>query len=121
MPKITVDRLRMQEVIVNLIENAIKYSCKSKIPEINIGVMHEQEKPVFFVRDNGIGVDKKYHDKIFGLFEQLDPMTGGTGVGLALVKRIVEFHGGEIWVESEGIGKGSTFYFTLPMQKAGSK
>jgi len=69
---------------------------------------------VVLVRDNGIGVDPRFHDKIFGLFDQLDPASEGTGLGLALVKRIVELHGGRIWVESEGQGRGATFRFTLP-------
>jgi signal transduction histidine kinase len=66
------------------------------------------------VADNGRGIDPQYHEKIFGLFNQLDPRTEGTGIGLALVKRFVEVHGGRIWVESAGQGTGSTFYFTLP-------
>ena len=66
------------------------------------------------MRDNGIGIDPRYHEKVFGLFERLDHRSAGTGVGLALVKRIIEFHDGRIWVESEGLGHGSTFCFTLP-------
>ena len=66
------------------------------------------------MRDNGVGIDPRYHDRVFGLFERLDPRVEGTGVGLALVKRIVEVHGGRVWVESEGAGQGSTFCFTLP-------
>jgi signal transduction histidine kinase len=69
---------------------------------------------VIFVRDNGIGVDSHYQQKIFGLFERLDPDSEGTGIGLALVKRIIEVHGGRIWIESAGTGQGSTFCFTLP-------
>jgi signal transduction histidine kinase len=69
---------------------------------------------VFFVRDNGSGIDPRYHEKVFGLFEKLDPRAGGTGMGLALVKRIVELYGGRIWVESKGTGQGACFYFTLP-------
>lgn len=64
------------------------------------------------MRDNGIGIKKEFHEKIFGLFDKLNSETEGTGIGLALVKRIIEVHGGKIWLESEA-GKGSTFYFTL--------
>ncbi len=74
---------------------------------------------VLFVRDNGAGIAPEYHEKVFGLFERLDPgASDGTGIGLALVKRIVEVHGGRVWVESEGIGHGSTFCFTLPRPEA---
>ena len=67
---------------------------------------------IFFVRDNGMGIAPEYHERIFGLFDKLDTSSEGTGIGLALVKRIIEFHGGRIWVESI-VGSGSTFYFTL--------
>ena len=66
------------------------------------------------MRDNGIGIDTRYREKVFGLFEKLDPKAEGTGIGLALVKRIVEMYKGRIWLESDGIGKGVCFYFTLP-------
>jgi signal transduction histidine kinase len=72
---------------------------------------------VFFVRDNGVGIDPAFHHKIFGLFDKLDPKSEGTGVGLALVKRIVEVHSGRIWVESEGKGMGTTVCFTLPVEE----
>jgi signal transduction histidine kinase len=69
---------------------------------------------VFFVRDNGMGIDPRYQEKVFGLFEKLDPKREGTGMGLALVKRIVELYEGRIWVESSGLGQGTKFLFTLP-------
>jgi signal transduction histidine kinase len=69
---------------------------------------------VFFVRDNGIGIEAPFREKVFSLFEKLDPDSEGTGVGLALVRRIIEVHGGRIWIESPGRGRGTTFAFTLP-------
>ena len=70
--------------------------------------------PVFFVTDNGIGLDPRYQEKVFGLFDKLDPRSEGTGIGLALVKRIITVHGGRVWIESAGPGTGTTFCFTLP-------
>jgi signal transduction histidine kinase len=83
-------------------------------PKVEVGVRPGNGMPVFFVRDNGRGIEPRYHEKVFGLFDRLDPEDEGTGIGLALVKRIVELHGGRVWVESEGPGRGSTFCFTLP-------
>jgi len=97
----------------NLIDNALKYMGEQKHPLVEIGSRRDGDEAVFFVRDNGMGIDRNYAEKIFGLFEQLDPKAEGTGIGLALVKRIVEVHGGRIWLESEGQGRGSTFCFTL--------
>jgi signal transduction histidine kinase len=83
-------------------------------PLIEVGQQGEEDgKPVFFIRDNGIGIAPEYHERIFGLFNKLNAKSEGTGIGLTLVKKIIEFHGGRIWVQSEA-GKGSTFYFTLP-------
>ena len=90
------------------------YSGSQAHPRIEIGTQPEVDGlKIFFVRDNGIGIAPEYHDKIFGLFNKLDPTAEGTGIGLTLVKRIIEVHGGRIWVESAA-GKGATFYFTLP-------
>ena len=120
LPDVYGDRARLLEVMQNLVENAVKFMGSQAEPKVEIGVRYDHATPVFFVRDNGIGIDPKYHQKIFGLFEKLDKNTEGTGVGLALVKRIIDHHGGRIWVESEGAGKGSTFWFTLPGLPAGA-
>jgi signal transduction histidine kinase len=116
MPTVHVDLTRMIEVAQNLIENSIKYMGDQPNPQITIGVRSEQDEPVFFVSDNGMGVDPEYHERVFNIFEKLNPQSDGTGIGLALVKRIIETHGGKIWLESKGIGRGSTFCFTLPIQ-----
>lgn len=114
LPVVHGDRHRLLEVVQNLLDNAAKFSAGRPEPLIEIGCMGcEKEMPVLFVRDNGIGIPPQHHERIFGLFNKLDPSAEGTGIGLALVKRIVEFHGGRIWVESEA-GSGATFYFMLP-------
>ncbi|MBK9925544.1 MAG: PAS domain S-box protein [Anaerolineales bacterium] len=116
LPSVYGDRPRLVEVLQNLIDNAAKYMGDQPFPHIEIGqrgVDAEHEYPIFYVQDNGIGILPEYHDRIFGLFNKLNATSEGTGVGLALVKRIVEIHGGRIWVESE-LEKGSTFLFTLP-------
>lgn len=111
-PNVYVDRERIIEVIQNLVDNAVKFMGTQPEPVIEIDFLMEDEHPIFYVRDNGMGIKKEFSKRIFGLFDKLNPDTEGTGVGLALVKRIVEVHGGNIWVESEE-GSGSTFYFTL--------
>jgi signal transduction histidine kinase len=115
LPLVHVDRPRLIEVLQNLIDNAAKYIGAQSTPVIEIGTMGMDAlgDQIFFVRDNGMGIAPEYHERIFGLFDKLDPASEGTGIGLALVKRIIEFHGGRIWVESE-VGRGSTFYITLP-------
>ncbi len=113
-PNLFGDRPRLLEIWQNLIENAVKYLGDQDAPRIRLGVEETGGETVFFVRDNGIGIDPRYREKIFGLFEKLDGKSPGSGLGLALVKRIVELYGGRIWVESEGAGKGSCFRFTLP-------
>ncbi len=113
LPKACGDPPRIYEVLQNLIDNAAKFMGDEPRPRIEIGARREGTQNVFFIRDNGTGIDPRYHQKIFGLFERLDAATEGTGIGLALVKRIVEVHGGRIWVESD-LGRGATFFFTLP-------
>ena len=118
LPTIYGDRVRLVEVVQNLVDNACKFMGDQPQPRIEIGARQDGVEPVFFVGDNGIGIDPSYHDKVFSLFEKLDQTSEGTGIGLALVKRIVETHGGKIGVESEP-GKGATFWFTLPGQPQG--
>ncbi len=109
------DRVRLLEVLQNLIENAVKFMGNQSDPHIQIGSFAGADgAPVFFVKDNGIGIEPQFQERIFGLFNKLDANSEGTGIGLPLVKRIVEVHGGRIWLESQP-GAGTTFYFTLPV------
>jgi signal transduction histidine kinase len=113
LPTVQGDRVRLLEVMLNLIDNAAKFASSERTPRIDIGVDPERPSPSFFVRDNGIGIDPQHQEKIFGLFDKLDLGSDGTGIGLALVRRIVEAHGGRISVESGGAGAGATFHVTL--------
>ena len=116
LPAIQGDRKRIAEVVQNLVENAVKYRGDQVAPRIEIGTRQDGNECVFFVSDNGKGIEPRFHENIFGLFNKLDAGSDGTGVGLALVKRIIEVHGGRVWVESDGAGRGSTFCFTLPVK-----
>jgi signal transduction histidine kinase len=113
LPVVYVDRRRLVEVLQNLIDNAAKHMGKQPEPRIEIGTRQENGEEVYYVRDNGIGIASRYHENVFGLFNKLEHKGEGTGIGLAIVRRIVEVHGGRIWVESEGKEKGSTFCFTI--------
>lgn len=114
LPHVYGDHPRLVEVMQNLIDNAAKFMGDQPSPRIEIGQKGSMnDLPLFYVRDNGIGIPREFMENIFGLFNKLDARSEGTGIGLALVKRIIEFHHGKIWAESEP-GKGATFYFTLP-------
>ena len=113
-PAVHVDRIKIVEVLVNLIENSINYMGDEPHPKIDIGYRTDDGETVFFVRDNGIGIDPESHEKVFELFCKLDRGTKGTGAGLAIVKRIIEVHEGCIWIESEK-GDGCAVCFTLPV------
>ncbi|MFZ2071954.1 MAG: ATP-binding protein [Halobacteriota archaeon] len=113
-PTVHVDQMRIAEVLVNFITNSINYMGEQPHPKIDIGYRLDDGETVFFVRDNGIGIDKSQHEKVFELFYKLDKSSRGTGLGLAIVKRIIKVHEGRIWIESE-VGKGCTVCFTLPL------
>ncbi|MBA1343073.1 MAG: Methanogenesis regulatory histidine kinase FilI [ANME-2 cluster archaeon] len=113
-PAVHVDRIKIVEVLVNLIENSINYMGDEPHPKIDIGYRTDDGETVFFVRDNGIGIDPESHEKVFELFCKLDRGTKGTGAGLAIVKRIIEVHEGRIWIESEK-GAGCMVCVTLPV------
>ncbi len=114
MPEVSGDAGRLVEVFQNLIDNANKFMGDQVEPRIEISAGLDQGQVHCRVCDNGIGIPGEYQDRVFDLFDRLDARVEGTGVGLALVKRIVEVHGGRIWVESAGEGEGSCFHFTLP-------
>lgn len=115
LPDVYVNRVRAVEVLVNLIDNSVKYMGDQRKPQIHIGCRKNGEA-VFYVRDNGIGIDPKHHSSVFRLFYKIDSRSEGTGAGLAIVKKIIETHGGRVWIESEP-GKGCTVFFTLPSIK----
>lgn len=111
------DRNLLKQVWVNLISNAIKYSAKKKEPVIEIGMIEQQDNRAYYIKDNGAGFDMQYADKLFGVFQRLhkEHEFSGTGVGLALVQRIIVRHEGTLWAEAEE-NVGATFYFTLPKE-----
>lgn len=111
-PEIVGNKIIIGQLFQNLVENSIKFRKSNEPPHIVIGSKLEKGKTVFFVKDNGIGIEKIYQERIFELFDKLNINSEGSGIGLALVKRIVEIHHGEIWIESQE-GLGSTFFFTL--------
>ncbi|GBE05851.1 phytochrome-like protein cph1 [bacterium BMS3Abin10] len=117
LPEVMADSVQIARLFQNLISNAIKFHGKDH-PRVHVSARQENDNWVFSVKDNGIGIEQKFKDRIFQIFQRLHPRSeySGTGIGLAVCKKIVERHGGRIWVESEP-GKGSTFYFTIPVKK----
>lgn len=114
MPAVRGEHLRLLEVIQNLLDNAARFMGEQPHPRIRVTAERRGDEVTCCVADNGIGIDPRHHERVFGLFDRLDPDVEGTGIGLALVRRIVEVHGGRVWVESEGADRWSTFRFTLP-------
>jgi signal transduction histidine kinase len=117
LPDIFCEKERINQVFSNLLSNAVNYIGENPNPQIEINYQDKGKSFLFCVRDSGIGIEEKNFDKIFQLFKRVGDMdVKGDGMGLAYVKKIIQQHQGEIWVESEK-GKGSTFYFTLPKRE----
>jgi len=119
-PKVYADRMRIKQVLANLIQNSIKYRDKTVPLKIKIGHQLSKGEVVFFVRDNGLGIDASETEKVFALFYRGTAGGEGSGIGLPVVKKIIEAHGGRIWIESQS-GKGTAMYFTLPKQSGTNK
>jgi light-regulated signal transduction histidine kinase (bacteriophytochrome) len=115
LPSVIADRALLKQVWSNLISNALKYSGKHERPQIEIGARQEPAEDIFWVRDNGVGFDMRYASKLFGVFQRLhrDSDFPGTGVGLAIVQRVITRHGGRVWAEAKP-NEGACFYFSLP-------
>ena len=115
LPDTYADRALIRQVWVNLLSNAIKYSEKKECPEVEVGAIDAENETIYYVRDNGAGFDMKYADKLFGVFQRLHSTSEfeGTGIGLAIVQRIIFRHGGRTWAEGV-VNEGASFYFTLP-------
>ncbi|NNK02616.1 MAG: GHKL domain-containing protein [Desulfatitalea sp.] len=116
LPTVQSDQFQLIQVFQNLIGNGIKFCSKHAVPHIHISAQRQNGHYRFSVKDNGIGIDSKYKDRVFEIFQRLHTRKAypGTGIGLALCKRIIERHGGRIWFESAP-GHGTTFYFTIPV------
>ena len=109
------DPALIRQVLANLLSNAVKFTSKRPDPRIEVGGEAQNGELVYYVKDNGVGFDMKYYDKLFGVFNRLvtDEEFEGTGVGLAIVHRLVTRHGGRVWADAK-LGEGADFYFTLP-------
>jgi PAS domain S-box-containing protein len=118
LPEVDGDAPALRQVIANLLSNAVKYTRGRELARIEVGAKEEEGETIVFIRDNGAGFDMKYAGKLFGVFQRLHTSREfeGTGVGLAIVRRVIQRHGGRVWVDAR-VGEGATFYFTLPLSK----
>jgi PAS domain S-box-containing protein len=118
LPRIHCDEVQFAQLFQNLIGNALKFRAPDKAPAVHVGVAEREQEWEFMVRDNGIGIEPQYFERIFMVFQRLHNKGEypGTGIGLAIVKKVVERHGGRIWVQSE-LGAGTTFHFTMPKER----
>lgn len=114
LPVARADSNRVRQILQNLVENSLKYRHPSRTLQVVLEGVVELECNHYIFRDNGIGIQKEYHEKVFGLFEKLSKSTPGTGIGLALVRRVLNFMGGSVWIQSEGENCGIEVHFTLP-------
>lgn len=114
LPVARADSNRVRQILQNLVENSMKYRHPSRTLQMVLEGVVELECNHYIFRDNGIGIPKEYHEKVFGLFEKLSKSTPGTGIGLALVRRMLNFMGGTVWIQSEGENSGIEVHFTLP-------
>jgi PAS domain S-box-containing protein len=119
LPPVAGDRNMLRQVLVNLLDNAIKFTRLKDAAHIEVATIEAEGENVYYVRDNGAGFDMRYVDKLFGVFQRLHGSDefDGTGIGLAIVKRVIARHGGRVWAEG-GLNEGATFYFALPTQEA---
>jgi signal transduction histidine kinase len=116
LPVVFGDRARLVQAFHNLLDNAMKFAAGAAEPLVTVEARPPVEgKALLVVRDNGIGIEPRHRDRVFDLFEKLDPRAEGSGVGLPVVKRVVESHGGRVWLESEGPGAGTAACVTLPL------
>jgi signal transduction histidine kinase len=115
LPECHADRALLEQVLVNLLSNAFKFTAGQEVARVEVGVLRQAEASVYYVRDNGVGFDMRAGDKLFGVFQRLHSQEAfeGTGIGLSIVHRIITRHGGRVWADSRP-GEGATFYFTLP-------
>jgi light-regulated signal transduction histidine kinase (bacteriophytochrome) len=117
LPNVFGDRALLRQVLLNLLSNAVKYSSNNQMPLVEIGAEKKEDEVIYSIRDNGVGFDMRFYNKLFGVFQRLhtEDEFPGTGVGLAIAQRVIVRHGGRIWADSK-LGEYTVFYFSLPIK-----